>query len=100
MPFWAHSLELLNRLSQQRHLASWRLGAYILLLVAALDGSRHLRRVSSTSVAADEIDLRILRAGIASIWLLTGALVLHPEYRRIGLERLAPLGLPAWVMFA
>jgi hypothetical protein len=43
---------------------------------------------------------RILRYAIAFVWLATGMGVLHPYYRRIGEEALAPLGLPAWVMVA
>jgi hypothetical protein len=39
-----------------------------------------------------------LRAGLAFVWLATGVGVLHPEYRRLGAESLAPLGLPPWVM--
>ncbi len=49
----------------------------------------------------DELPIQILRFGAASIWLATGLLVLHPEYRRIGLEQLAETGgLPGWIMVA
>lgn len=44
-------------------------------------------------------DERLLRAGIASIWLLTGLLVVHPHYRAVGESYLAPLGLPSWLMW-
>ena len=40
----------------------------------------------------------ILRGAVASIWFLTGILVVHPFYREIGESWLAPLGLPWWVM--
>src|SRR5436309_11444585 len=43
-------------------------------------------------------DTRLLRAGVAFIWLATGLLVLHPYYREVGEQYLAPLGLPANVM--
>lgn len=46
------------------------------------------------------VDERLLRAGIASIWLATGLLVLHPHYREIGAQQLDRLGLPHWLMFA
>jgi uncharacterized membrane protein YphA (DoxX/SURF4 family) len=39
-----------------------------------------------------------LRAGLAFIWLATGLLVLHPEYRRLGAYYLEPLGMRPWVM--
>src|SRR5262245_27549085 len=45
-------------------------------------------------------EVRWLCASVAFVWLATGLLVLHPEYRRIGSEHLAPLGLPDWVMVA
>lgn len=48
-------------------------------------------------VGADE---RLLRVGIASIWLLTGLLVAHPHYRAIGAQQLDRLGLPHGLMFA
>jgi uncharacterized membrane protein YphA (DoxX/SURF4 family) len=44
-------------------------------------------------------DAAILRAGVASIWLLTGALVTHPLYRAKGALYLDRLGLPAALMF-
>jgi hypothetical protein len=47
----------------------------------------------------DRVDIAMLRWGVASIWLLTGAFVLHPHYRKVGSEHLAPLGLPDWLMF-
>ena len=40
-----------------------------------------------------------LRAGLASIWLTTGALVLHPHYREVGAQYLEPLGLGEWIMW-
>jgi hypothetical protein len=45
-------------------------------------------------------DSRWLRGGIAFVWLATGFGVLHPYYRELGLEFLAPTGLPPWVMWA
>jgi hypothetical protein len=45
-------------------------------------------------------DGRWLRGGIAFVWLATGLGVLHPYYRALGLEFLAPTGLPDWVMGA
>ncbi len=41
-----------------------------------------------------------LKAGCASIWLLTALGVLHPTYRAIGHEFLTRLGLPDWLMWA
>lgn len=46
-------------------------------------------------VGADE---RLLRAGIASIWLLTGLLVAHPHYRAVGAQQLDRIGMPHWLM--
>ncbi len=48
---------------------------------------------------AEPFETRCLRVAIASIWLLTGVLVVHPHYRAVGEGWLAPLGLPGWVMF-
>jgi hypothetical protein len=48
------------------------------------------------SVSAPET--RLLRAGVAFIWLATGVLVLHPYYREVGEYYLGELGLPARVM--
>jgi len=45
-------------------------------------------------------DLRILKLGIASIWVLTGVFVLHPYYRAVGAEHLARLHLPSALMWA
>jgi hypothetical protein len=42
---------------------------------------------------------RLLRAAIAFVWLWTGLAVLHPEYRRLGAESLARLGLPPELMY-
>jgi hypothetical protein len=41
-----------------------------------------------------------LCASVAFVWLATGLGVLHPYYRQVGGEYLAPLGLPDWVMVA
>lgn len=41
----------------------------------------------------------IVRAGIASIWFLTGVLVLHPTYRQVGGQWLDRIGMPHWLMF-
>lgn len=49
---------------------------------------------------ADRLDLATIRWGVASIWLLTGLLVVSETYRRTGAGYLAPLGLPSWVMVA
>lgn len=46
-----------------------------------------------------DTDAAILRAGIASIWLLTGLLVAHPFYRATGAAHLDRLGLPHALMF-
>ncbi len=53
-----------------------------------------------TTVPSSRNDARWLRAGLAFVWLATGAAVLHPYYRKLGAESLAPLGLPPWVMVA
>jgi hypothetical protein len=45
-------------------------------------------------------DLRLLCRGIASIWLLTGVLVLHPYFRTVGGAYLDRRGLPQVLMFA
>ncbi len=45
-------------------------------------------------------EARFLRLAVAAVWLLTGALVAHPEYRAIGAEYLSRLGLPPWLMHA
>lgn len=42
----------------------------------------------------------LLRWGAASIWLLTGLLVLHPSYRVVGLAWLDRFALPGWLMWA
>jgi uncharacterized membrane protein YphA (DoxX/SURF4 family) len=42
---------------------------------------------------------RLLRAGIAFVWLVTGLGVLHPVYRAAGTASLGRLGLPDWLMF-
>lgn len=42
---------------------------------------------------------RLLRAAIAFVWLWTGLAVFHPEYRRLGTESLARLGLPPELMY-
>jgi len=44
-------------------------------------------------------DERLLRRSLALVWLSTGLLVVHPEYRLIGVEWLGRLGLPASVMW-
>lgn len=49
---------------------------------------------------ADRIAERWLRGGLAFVWLATGLSVLHPHYRTLGLEFLAPTGLPDWIMWA
>ena len=46
------------------------------------------------------MELSIVKAGIASIWLLTGLLVLHPYYREVGGAYLDRLGLPHGSMTA
>jgi hypothetical protein len=43
---------------------------------------------------------RWLSGSLAFVWLFTGLAVLHPAYRRLGEAYLAPLGLPAWLMYA
>jgi hypothetical protein len=35
---------------------------------------------------------------VGVVWLVTGALVLHPHYRTIGATELSALGLPVWLM--
>jgi uncharacterized membrane protein YphA (DoxX/SURF4 family) len=45
-------------------------------------------------------EVRWLCLSIAAVWLATGVAVLHPYYREVGTEYLAPLGLPASVMVA
>lgn len=42
---------------------------------------------------------RWLRWACAFVWLATGLLVLHPDYREIGEGYLGELGLPAWLMW-
>lgn len=44
------------------------------------------------------MDARLLRLGIASIWLLTGLLIFHPSYRAIGGSYLDGLRLPHALM--
>jgi hypothetical protein len=39
-----------------------------------------------------------LRIGVASVWLATGVMVVHPLYRAIGASYLGRLGMPAWLM--
>ncbi len=46
----------------------------------------------------DERDSLWLKVGVASVWLATGVLVVHPLYRSIGASYLGRLGLPAWLM--
>jgi hypothetical protein len=45
-------------------------------------------------------DRRLLGVGIASIWLLTGALVVHPHFRALGASYLDRWGLPHGLMIA
>jgi hypothetical protein len=45
-------------------------------------------------------EVRWLCLSIAAVWLATGVAVLHPYYREVGAEYLAPLGLPPAVMIA
>lgn len=45
-------------------------------------------------------DERALRYGVAFIWLITGLLVLHPQYQQVGARHLAALGLPSGLMLA
>jgi hypothetical protein len=59
---------------------------------------RAARSVTEAATPPAVEDARLLRAGAASIWLCTGLLVLHPEYRRIGGEQLDALGLPHLLM--
>ena len=54
--------------------------------------------VSSGLPPSPRTDSRLLRAGLAFVWLATGLGVLHPYYQKLGAESLAPLGLPPWVM--
>jgi uncharacterized membrane protein YphA (DoxX/SURF4 family) len=44
-------------------------------------------------------DGRILRAGLAFVWLATGLCVLHPHYRELGAASLGCVGLPPWLMW-
>lgn len=39
-----------------------------------------------------------LKIGVASVWLTTGVLVVHPTYRSIGASYLGRMGLPSWLM--
>jgi hypothetical protein len=43
--------------------------------------------------------VRWLCAALAFVWLFTGLAVLHSAYRQLGESYLAPLGLPAWLMY-
>lgn len=45
-------------------------------------------------------DAAWLRASVAAVWLITAFTVLHPYYREVGDQYLAPLGLPSWIMWA
>jgi len=45
-------------------------------------------------------DERALRYSVAFIWLITGLLVLHPQYQQVGARHLAALGLPSSLMWA
>ena len=56
--------------------------------------------MSDAPARAKPRDRFLLRFAIAFVWLFTGMAVLHPHYRKLGMESLAPLGLPAWVMWA
>ncbi len=47
----------------------------------------------------DAAAARWMRWSVAFVWLWTGLGVLHPNYREKGEFYLAPLGLPAWVMW-
>lgn len=56
-----------------------------------------------TPVSRPSIDretIWTMRVGIASIWLLTALLVVHPYYREVGAAWLARLHLPSWIMVA
>src|SRR5262245_2435697 len=48
--------------------------------------------------AGMNMDRRLLGLGIASIWLLTGTLVLHPYFRAVGGTYLDRWGLPHALM--
>jgi hypothetical protein len=61
-------------------------------------GSSAEPRIPGGGRASEVEDAWLLRLGAASIWLCTGLLVLHPEYRRIGAGELAKLGLPSLLM--
>jgi DoxX-like protein len=56
--------------------------------------------ISLPNDGASRAAARWLRWGVAFVWLWTGLAVLHPHYRELGTAYLAPLGLPAWVMYA
>jgi hypothetical protein len=45
------------------------------------------------------MDRHLLRLSISFVWLFTGLAVLHPYYRQVGHDYLAPLGLPDWLMY-
>ncbi len=42
-------------------------------------------------------DLGWMRIGVASVWIATGVLVVHPYYREVGAGFLTMLGLPHWL---
>jgi len=50
-------------------------------------------------IYADDAE-RLLRYGMAFIWLATGVLVIHPHYREIGGDYLATMGLGSELMVA
>ncbi|MCC6215002.1 MAG: DoxX-like family protein [Polyangiaceae bacterium] len=52
------------------------------------------------TLARDRADARLLRFGVAFVWIATGLLVVHPLYRSIGAAYLLRLGLPEWLMVA
>src|SRR5579885_417859 len=49
---------------------------------------------------AARADSRLLRSGLAFIWVVTGLGALHPYYQKVGHTYLEALGLPDWVMYA
>ena len=44
--------------------------------------------------------VRAMQASVATVWILTGVLVVHPYYRQIGSGYLGRVHLPDWLMYA
>ncbi len=59
-----------------------------------------MRRLVSAAPSSSASSVRALLASVGVVWLGTGLLVLHPQYRSIGAAELGRLGLPVGLMWA